>query len=77
MDNISENIEVSSSENTNEGEVLVVTSKVKKAVKAMAGMNTSGDFSEALSAVVKAEIVKAIAKAKEAGRKTVMARDIC
>jgi len=61
---------------TTEGTVLVVTSKVKKFIKDTAGMNTAGDVSEALTKLIEIEINKAIAKAKDAGRKTVMARDV-
>jgi histone H3/H4 len=60
----------------NEGTVLVVTSKVKKFIKEISGMNTAGDVPEALTKLIEVEINKAIAKAKDAGRKTVMARDV-
>lgn len=57
------------------GEMLVVGSKVKDAVKA-AGCNTGGDFAEALSASVAAQITKAVARCKANGRKTVRAEDV-
>ena len=56
--------------------VLVVTSKVKKYIKEKSGMNTAGDVPEALTKLIEIEINKAVAKAKDAGRKTVMARDV-
>lgn len=70
MSNTAENL--SSSES---GAVLVVTSKVKKFIKDVSTMNTAGDVPEALTRIVEVELQKAIAKAKDAGRKTVMARD--
>jgi histone H3/H4 len=56
-------------------EVLVVTSKIKKYIKAKADMNTSSSAIEALSKVVEDHIAKAIEEAKKAKRKTVMDRD--
>lgn len=70
MTNTAENL--SSSES---GAVLVVTSKVKKFIKDVSSMNTAGDVPEALTKIVEVELQKAITKAKNAGRKTVMARD--
>lgn len=70
MSNTAENL--SSSES---GAVLVVTSKVKKFIKDVSSMNTAGDVPEALTKIVEVELQKAITKAKDAGRKTVMARD--
>ena len=57
------------------GDVLVVGSKVKDAVKAE-GCNTAGDLVDALSAEVSAMIKKAAARAQANGRKTVRAADI-
>lgn len=75
MENTAQDMTTAETE-ASEAKVLVVTSKVKKYIKATAGMNTSGDFAEALTVIVEAEIKKAIAKAQEAGRKTVMGRDV-
>lgn len=74
MENIEK--EISTTESSESGTVLVVTSKVKKYIKAAAGMNTAGDVAEALTSVVMKAIDKAITSAKDAGRKTVMAKDI-
>jgi histone H3/H4 len=70
MTNTAENL--SSSES---GAILVVTSKVKKFIRDISSMNTAGDVPEALTKIVEVELQKAIKKAKDAGRKTVMARD--
>jgi histone H3/H4 len=56
-------------------EVLVVASKVKKLIKDKSGMNTSGAVMEALSKVIERECLKAIEKAQQDKRKTVMDRD--
>ena len=76
MENTTEDTVPNTAEGAESASVLVVTSKVKKYIKTVAGMNTAGDVAEALTGVVTAEIEKAIAKAKEAGRKTVMGRDV-
>jgi histone H3/H4 len=68
-------IEVETTENASEGAVLVVTSKVKKFIKENYGFNTAGDVPEALTTIVVAALNKASASAKDAGRKTIMARD--
>lgn len=68
-------LEVETTTEANEGTVLVVTSKVKKYVKENFGLNTAGDVPEALTKVVAASIATAINNAKQAGRKTLMARD--
>lgn len=57
-------------------EVLVVSSKVKKLIKDKGGMNTSGSVMEALTKLVERECMKAIEKAQQDKRKTVMDRDI-
>lgn len=57
-------------------EVLVVTSKIKKMIKEQGGCNTSAETIEALSQAVEALCKRGIEKAKNEGRKTVMARDI-
>jgi len=56
-------------------EILVVTSKVKDAVKA-AGCNCAGDFPDALSVEVDALIKKAVKRCEANGRKTVRPEDI-
>jgi histone H3/H4 len=58
-----------------ETEVLVVVSKMKNYIQAKADMNTSGDVSEILSHMIRRACDEAILNAKQAGRKTVMARD--
>jgi histone H3/H4 len=55
-------------------EVLVVTSKVKEAIKAQ-GCNTAGDAVEAISAKVNAMVKEAAERAKANGRKTVRGVD--
>jgi histone H3/H4 len=57
-------------------EVLVVISKVKAYIRAKSGMNTSDAVTEALSELVRTTCDQAIERAKNEGRKTVMARDI-
>ena len=57
-------------------DVLVVTSKVKKMIKASGDCNTSGETLETLSKAVEALCRRGIESAKADGRKTVMARDI-
>jgi histone H3/H4 len=56
-------------------QVLVVASKVKQLIKDQAGMNTSANVMDALTKVVEREILKAVERAKNDGRKTVMDRD--
>jgi len=56
-------------------DMLVVQSKVKEEVKKH-GMNTAGDFAEALSKHVAWHVKKAAERAKANGRKTVRAADI-
>ena len=56
-------------------ESLVVVSKVKSFIKESSDMNTSSSAIEALTELVKKECLKAIEKAKENKRKTVMDRD--
>lgn len=58
-------------------ETLVVVSRVKDIVKARGGdFSASQCFIDAVSAIVHRETLKAIEKAKAAGRKTVMGRDV-
>jgi histone H3/H4 len=59
-----------------EGEVLVVVSKVKKYIRDRAGMNTSDGVAAVLSNRVRQLCDEAVAEAKNAGRKTVMDRDV-
>lgn len=54
---------------------LVVASKVKAIIKEKSGMNTSSSVMEALSRIVEKECDKAISRAHQAKRKTVMDRD--
>lgn len=54
---------------------LVVTSKVKELVK-KEGMNTAGNFPDALDKEVEALITRAAARAKSNDRKTVRAGDV-
>ncbi len=56
------------------GELLVVSSKVKDAVKSK-GLNTAGDAPEGLNKVVQMLLDRAIDRAKANGRKTVRAVD--
>lgn len=56
-------------------QVLVVASKVKQLIKDQSGMNTSASVMDALTKVVEREVQKAIERAKNDGRKTVMDRD--
>ncbi len=58
------------------GEVLVVTSKVKKFIKSQGDCNTSSETVKALSDAVQELCMRGVDKAKMEGRKTVMARDI-
>ena len=57
-------------------DVLVVTSKVKKYIKAKSGYNTSGSTIDAISGVVEKICNQAIENAQKDGRKTVMDRDV-
>jgi histone H3/H4 len=59
-----------------EKEILVVASKVKKYIKEKAGMNTSDKIMDFLSDIVRKECDQAIERAKADGRKTVMDRDM-
>ncbi|MBP9866043.1 MAG: hypothetical protein KBC91_06550 [Candidatus Omnitrophica bacterium] len=59
-----------------EVETLVVVSKVKKLVQDRAGMNSSQCFIDALTRKVVEQTLKGIERAKVAGRKTVMGRDL-
>jgi histone H3/H4 len=56
-------------------QVLVIASKVKQLIKDQSGMNTSASVMEALTKVIEREVQKAIERAKNDGRKTVMDRD--
>jgi histone H3/H4 len=56
-------------------EVLIVASRLKQFVRDRADMNTSADVLVALSDAVRLLTVDAIERAREDGRKTVMARD--
>ncbi len=56
-------------------DTLVVVSKIKKYIKEKADMNTSSSATDSLTRIVMKECDKAIEKAKESNRKTVMDRD--
>jgi histone H3/H4 len=57
------------------GEVLVVVSKLKNYVRSAAGMNTAGNVAPKVSDLLKKMCDRAIDKARNDGRKTVMDRD--
>ena len=57
-------------------ETLVVISKVKKFIRDQGGLNTSQDAIDALSTVIAVVCERAIMRAREDGRKTVLGRDI-
>lgn len=57
-------------------DVLVVTSKIKKYIKANGDCNTSSETVDVLSKAVERLCQKGFDNAKADGRKTVMARDI-
>lgn len=60
----------------NENEVLVVVSKLKAYVKAKSGgLSTSADVMPRLSDIIRSACDDAIVRARNSGRKTVMARD--
>lgn len=56
-------------------EILVVASKVKKYIKESAGLSTSANVLDELSAKVRELCNQAAENAKNDGRKTVMERD--
>ena len=56
-------------------EILVIASKVKKAVKAQ-GMRTGSDAIQKLSQIVEAKIKAGVEKAQAAGKKTIQAIDL-
>ncbi len=56
-------------------EVLVVVSKLKKYIREKSGMNTSSSVAEVLTARLKTLCDQAVESAKQDGRKTVMDRD--
>jgi hypothetical protein len=57
-------------------EVLIVASRLKSYVKARSGYNTSDQVLEPLSEIVRHACDKAIRKAAQDGRKTVLGRDV-
>ena len=57
-------------------DTLVVVSKLKTFIRERSGMNTSQCCIDAMTQKICQEALKAIEKAQEAGRKTVMGRDI-
>jgi histone H3/H4 len=56
-------------------DVLIVASKLKAYIRARSGMNTSDAVMEVLSDVVRSLCDRAVEKAAQAGRKTVLDRD--
>ncbi len=58
-----------------EGDVLVVVTKIRKYIQERAGMNTSGSVYDVLTDKVKTLCDAAIEQARTDGRKTVMDRD--
>ncbi|HEY8518281.1 MAG TPA: hypothetical protein VIS07_22440 [Candidatus Binatia bacterium] len=56
-------------------DILIVASKLKAYIRARSGMNTSDAVMEVLSDVVRGLCDRAIEKAAQAGRKTVLDRD--
>ncbi len=56
-------------------ETLVVVSKLKKHIRATAGMSTAANVAPALSKIVRQLCEQAIERAKADKRKTVMDRD--
>lgn len=58
-----------------EGEILVVVSKIKQLIRENSGFNTSDGVMPVLSDHIRKELDKAIAHANSDGRKTVMERD--
>lgn len=66
----------SGSAKTNEDEVLVVVSKVRKYIADRSGMNTSASLYDALTEKLKKLCDRAIEEARTQGRKTVMDRDV-
>lgn len=66
----------SSATDSSDTDTLVVVSKVKKLIKAKAGLNTGQCAIDALTKRMAEEITRGIENARNAGRKTVMGRDI-
>ena len=62
-------------EEVGEDDILIVVSKLKKYIRARSGMNTSDNVMEVLSAHLRRICDRAIQKANEEGRKTVLDRD--
>lgn len=60
---------------TAQKETLVVTSKLKKHIRDVSGMNTAGTVPQVLSDKIREWCNAAIEHAKSEGRKTVMDRD--
>ena len=56
-------------------DILIVASKLKAYVKAKHDLNTSANVMDALSDIVRFHVDKAVEKAREEGRKTLMDRD--
>ena len=56
-------------------DILIVASKLKKYVKDKHGLNTSGNVMQILSDIVRLSCDRAVDKARQEGRKTLMDRD--
>lgn len=58
-----------------EGEVLIIASRLKEYIDRKSGMNTSAEVLAALSEIVRLETDRAIERARADGRRTVKGRD--
>lgn len=59
-----------------EGEVLIIASRLKEYIDRKSGMNTSAEVLAALSEIVRRETDRAIERARADGRRTVKGRDV-
>ncbi len=75
-ENTASEISIASSSESSDAETLVVVSKIKKYVRAQSGLNTGQCAVDALTRKVCDEISRGIENARQAGRKTLMGRDI-
>ncbi len=66
----------SASARTEEQEILVVVSKIKKYIHDESGFNASADLMPALTDILLRYCDTAVVNARQSGRKTVMARDL-
>lgn len=70
-----EPVEIELNEKDLPEDILIVTSKLKKYIRARSGLNTSESVLQVLSDIVRRATDEAIQKAVQDGRKTVMGRD--